>query len=281
MGEVTRRGWGNQAQKEAGLGSHGRTRTNTDGHGQARFSRLVSSALLGAQAVEALGEAALFQERLFQGGELAIQKIATHVQEGERGIGDELGGGGHGRTRTSTDEHGRTWTCLGGGHYGPLSFVLYPGLDLVNGGAAPGLKAEERGVPWRPLFKTPVPEKVLVVAAEFLETGAGDVGELELGLFRSAAGLASLGDVFAAAARGLNHLVVRAAAPVKVTVAETHGHVVDQLREVKAFQVPITAVRGDQFFGAIHADLLTCEGGGVNIAPLDRHGLARTDTDGD
>src|ERR1043166_8905631 len=194
---------GEPSAKKAGLGSHGLTRTNTDGHGH-----LASLALLGAQAVEALGEAALLQERLFQGGELAIQKIATHVQEGERGIGDELGGGGHGRTRTSTDEHGRTWTCLGGGHYGPLSFVLYPGLDLVNGGAAPGLKAEERGVPWRPLFKTPVPEKVLVVAAEFLETGAGDVGELELGLFRSAAGLASLGDVFAAAARGLNHLVV-------------------------------------------------------------------------
>src|ERR1043166_5906657 len=105
VGGSYEKGVGEPSAKKAGLGSHGLTRTNTDGHGH-----LASLALLGAQAVEALGEAALLQKRLFQGGELAIQKIATHVQEGERGIGDELGGGGHGRTRTSTDEHGRTWT---------------------------------------------------------------------------------------------------------------------------------------------------------------------------
>jgi len=57
----------------------------------------------------------------------------------------------------------------------------------------------------------------------------------------------SLGYILDAAPCRLHHLVVGAAAPVDVSVAKPHGHVIDKLGHLKAFQPAVTAVPGDQF----------------------------------
>jgi hypothetical protein len=61
-----------------------------------------------------------------------------------------------------------------------------------------------------------VPEEVLVIQPEFLQAGAGHLGEFELHFFRGGACLAAFGDVLHAAAGGLDHVVVGAAAPFDV-----------------------------------------------------------------
>jgi hypothetical protein len=50
------------------------------------------------------------------------------------------------------------------------------------------------------------------------------------------------------AARGLDHLVVSAAAFVDVAVAKPHGHIVTELRDLKALQFPIATVLRDDGF---------------------------------
>src|SRR6185295_7632563 len=70
--------------------------------------------------------------------------------------------------------------------------------------------------------------------------------QLELGFLRSSRGLAALGDVLHSAAGRLHHLVAGSAAAVDVTLAETYRDVVDQLRQLEAPQLPVSAVLRDQ-----------------------------------
>jgi hypothetical protein len=59
----------------------------------------------------------------------------------------------------------------------------------------------------------------------------------------------AFGDVLDTGADSLHHLVVGAAAPIDVAVAEAHGHVVDQLCDLEALQGAMAAVGRDQGFG--------------------------------
>jgi hypothetical protein len=91
-----------------------------------------------------------------------------------------------------------------------------------------------------------LPEEILKIELQFFEAGAGHIGELKFGLFGGVGRLAALGDIPHAAARGLHHLIVSAAAFLDVEVAEPHGHVIGQLRYLKALQFPVAAVQGDE-----------------------------------
>jgi hypothetical protein len=58
------------------------------------------------------------------------------------------------------------------------------------------------------------------VFEEFLDAGAGDVGQFDLGFFGAATGLAGFENVLFAGARGLHHLVASARAQVNEAAAE-------------------------------------------------------------
>ena len=89
-------------------------------------------------------------------------------------------------------------------------------------------------------------EEVAVVFEEFLEAGAGYVGEFEFGFLGSAAGLAAFEDILFAGAGGLHHLVAGAGASVDEAVAETHCAVEDDARFLEREEVFVTAVgRGE------------------------------------
>lgn len=95
-------------------------------------------------------------------------------------------------------------------------------------------------------------QEILVVEAQLLQAGACYIRQLELHLFRGAAGLTTLGDVLDAAARGLNHLIVGAAAFGDVSVAEPDRYVIDKLRDLKALKSPVTAMLRNQRVACIH-----------------------------
>ena len=114
--------------------------------------------------------------------------------------------------------------------------------DLVGGGAAAGDEGFSPRVVRVPQREGALAQVVFVVEAEFFEAGAGDVGELELGLFGSAAGLAAFGDVLHAAARGLDHLVVGAAARGDIPLAKPDGDIVAKLRELEALEAAVASV---------------------------------------
>lgn len=90
-----------------------------------------------------------------------------------------------------------------------------------------------------------LPQKILVIEPQLLQTGAGHVGQLEFGLFGGATGLAAFGNVLHPAARRLDHLVVGPAFPVDVAVAKTHGHVINKLGQLKALEPPVAPVGGN------------------------------------
>ena len=96
-----------------------------------------------------------------------------------------------------------------------------------------------------------MPQKIARVQPQFLQAGARHVGQLEFGFFGGAAGLTALSNVLRARTRRLHHLVVRTASLLDVAVAETHGHIIDQLRHLKTLQLPVTAMRGNELL-SIH-----------------------------
>ena len=104
----------------------------------------------------------------------------------------------------------------------------------------------------RPLRQPALPQIILIVQPQFLQAGARHVRELEFRFLGRAARLAALRDVLHARTRRLHHLVVGAAALLDVPVAETHRHIVGQLRHLKAFQLPVAAMQRNQFFRLIH-----------------------------
>ena len=121
-----------------------------------------------------------------------------------------------------------------------------PGGHFVGGGGAAGDQLRAARVGAGPLRQAALPQEILVVAPQFLQARPADVRQFQFHLLRRSGGLASLGDVLNSGARGLCHLVVSAALAVNITVAETDRHIVDQLRNLKAFQLAIAAVFGDE-----------------------------------
>ena len=82
---------------------------------------------------------------------------------------------------------------------------------LIGSGAPPGHQPLPARVFPLPERQAPLPQKILIIQAQFFQAGAGHIGQFQLGLFRSAGGLAPFGDVLHPAPRRLHHLVVGAA----------------------------------------------------------------------
>jgi hypothetical protein len=50
----------------------------------------------------------------------------------------------------------------------------------------------------------------------------------------------------------LHHLIVRAAALADIPIAKLHRHVIDQLRQLKALQLSVAAMRRHQYLLTVH-----------------------------
>gem|GEM_PF-6829693 len=116
-------------------------------------------------------------------------------------------------------------------------FVAVPAAPDHQGGAT--------RVGGGPLGQVALAQKVLVVEAQFLQAGPGHAGQLEFRLLRGPTGRASFGDVLHPAARRLNHLVPRPAAGRDIALAKPHRDVVAQPRQLKALQLPVPAMPGN------------------------------------
>lgn len=109
-----------------------------------------------------------------------------------------------------------------------------PAGDGIDIAAAAIDEGHSTGIMLGPEFQAPLTEVVFVVKAEFFEAGPGYIGELELHLAGSAAGLTSLGNVLHTTARRLDHLVVGAATGIDKAITESHGQVEGELRDLEA-----------------------------------------------
>jgi hypothetical protein len=72
-----------------------------------------------------------------------------------------------------------------------------------------------------------MPQKILIIQAQLLQTPARHIGEFELDLFRCPGILASFGNIARTAAGSLHHLVMRTAARIDIKLAKTDRHIVD------------------------------------------------------
>lgn len=86
---------------------------------------------------------------------------------------------------------------------------------------------------------------VFVVEAQLFQAGAGHAGQLEFGFLGRSAGRAAFGDVLHTAARGLHHLIPRPAAGRDIPSAKPHRHVIAQPRQLKALQLLVSAMPGN------------------------------------
>jgi hypothetical protein len=116
----------------------------------------------------------------------------------------------------------------------PCQLLPRPDADFRQGRAAPLPKSSQRRMIRRPGAHLPLTQIVLVIEAELLQTGSGNVGQFELRLLRRPRGQAPFGDVLHAASCGLHHLVVSAAATIDMMVAEPDRQVVDQAGDLEA-----------------------------------------------
>jgi len=125
-------------------------------------------------------------------------------------------------------------------------FLRHPLPELLHRGAAQRLETPHCRVIRRPLRQAAVTQKIFVVQAQLLEAALGHPGQLHFHFLGRGGVHATLGDVLPAAAGGLHHLVMGAAAPVNEAVAEPDGHVVAQAGQLKGFELPISAMFGNQ-----------------------------------
>ncbi len=94
------------------------------------------------------------------------------------------------------------------------------------------------------------PQVVAIVGRQFLETDAGDVGELDLGFFRGLRGFAAFEDVLLTRTRRLDHLIDSAVAPVEVLVGKAIRKVVSDLGFLEGEESLVVAARREDAFGA-------------------------------
>ena len=141
----------------------------------------------------------------------------------------------------------------------------HPIRHRVSGGAAPGHQCLPARVGLVPERQAALPQVVLIVGAQFFQTGARHVRELQLKFFRGAARLAALRDVLHSAPRCLHHLIVGPAFRTDLAVTEPHRHVVAKLRDLEALQFPLAAVLRNERFGFHGSQLLP----GVSMPSMD------------
>jgi hypothetical protein len=147
-----------------------------------------------AGLIEPLGKATFSKKRSLELAQLLVQKLVRLVNETDERVRGNLG-----RRRFDIGPIGRI---------GPILGVRQPPNHL------------RLRMVLCPKRESALPQKILVIEQKLLETRAGNAHQFQLGLLGRAAGLTSLCDVLAPAARGLHHLVVRARAAIDKPVAK-------------------------------------------------------------
>jgi len=99
-----------------------------------------------------------------------------------------------------------------------------------------------------PNAQSPLPKEILIVQLQLLQAGPRHIRQFQLRLLRRTRCLTALRDILHPRTRRLHHLIMRAAALIHVSVTKPHRDVIDQLRNPKGFQPPVTAVPGNQRF---------------------------------
>jgi len=170
-----------------------------------------------AGAGHALTQAALFEEILFQPAELLIEQVVGLVYQAKRDVGHYLGRAG----------------------------FHEPAVKLVSlrDFAAKLSDIERFPGGFAPFAMVAHPQVVPVVVEQFLEAGAGHVGEFDLGFLGGESGLAAFEDVFLAGTSGLDHLVNRAVAFGEKLVSEAEGDIENDLRLVEGVEGLVVATR--------------------------------------
>ena len=201
--------------------------------------------VLRTHPVEALGEAALVEELAFDLFELSVQEEARLVYQADERVGRGLG----------VREVGRV------GQVGPVRLFQF----------GPNQQRLARALV--PLAEPALSQEVLVILGQFPQARACHVGQLDLHLLRCCGSQRALHDVLLARPRSLHHLVMGAAAPLDVSVAEGHRDIVDKLGKLKAFQVAVATMLGDQRFTVCHRPPRPCcRRGTTPCAPRSGHG---------
>lgn len=93
-------------------------------------------------------------------------------------------------------------------------------------------------------------EEIFVVQEQLLKAGAGDVDEAQFGLGRGAGGAAAFGDVLAAGARSLHHLVHSARPGIEELFTEPDRGVVDERGRLETAGIAVATTRSEFFHAA-------------------------------
>jgi len=92
-------------------------------------------------------------------------------------------------------------------------------------------------------------EKILIVQTQFFQTGSSHIGQFQFGLFRGTRGLGTFRNVLHTGPGRLDHLVMRPAAALDITVAKSSRQIVNQLRHLKTLQMAVSPMfRNQRFF---------------------------------
>ncbi len=209
----------------------------------------VALLLAGFEAAggEPLAEAAGFLEGFALGFDLAFEHVQRAAADDEHGVGND---------------HGVVGIEPAGIFFALFQRVLGALVDEVIGG---GQHVERDGVDGFCLAEMDGPRELVavddedfVVAAQLAEAGAGDVGELHLGILGGGGSLGAFDDVLATAAGSLGHLVVLAALGVveffdglavvegEKTATETQGLELDDGGQREGVELAETAVFVEQ-----------------------------------
>jgi hypothetical protein len=146
-------------------------------------------------------KAAIGEEVFLQAGKLSVHESVGLVDEADGNVRKDGG-------RTGVEDNAVEFESLRGFAAEASDVEGLAGVFVPNGKVA-GAKVVE------------------IVVEEFLQAGAGDAGELDLGLFGSAPGFAAFENILFARTSGLDHLVDGTVAFPEEFVSEPEGEVVD------------------------------------------------------
>src|SRR5436309_7467087 len=129
-----------------------------------------------------------------------------------------------------------------------MVLFFYPLCNTVRRVAAARNQAITAGIFAVPQRQAALAKKIFIVQTKLFQAGTGYIRQFELSLFGGTCRLAAFSYVLHSTAGRLHHLVVSSAALLNIAVTETHSHVIDQLCHLKALELAVTAVLGDEGF---------------------------------
>jgi len=100
-------------------------------------------------------------------------------------------------------------------------------------------------IPWMqvaPLLQVPDTQIVFIIIQQLLQTGLGNIGQLDLRLAGSGRRLIAFGNVLFTASGGLHHLVYSTVSPAKIVLGEVIGDIIYNSRNLIGLQMAVVAV---------------------------------------